>query len=533
MTSHFIRAAHVDLQNHCLELDYLDGLFAFLAANGYNAILMAYRSAFPYRSLPELSREGAYTAEEVNRIDESARHHGLEIIPLGQQFTHSGDILGLEKFKLLDGGGGSLDLSSDESLELMIKSGEDLLRLHPRTRLLHFGGDEIMPIGASAASGRAVRELGASQYYVRFVNRLAQAFADKGVSVCVWSDMLIRYPQAAERLDTSVVIFYWDYWSSGPRTPFVTIGGGIPDMFILDADKLHGDQRKLLIHHAVRQKDDLPVGHLERFGKYWDMPPDRTNVRSFPYLAWFKQLGLRIVGALTTYPEKSSFLPDFRDKLDHVRWFAKRIQESSGDGFVACLWPKHFPLITTCAPSFASANALMRRPDSTDAEICAETARRLGGDWTAATLEAYFGIGSDFECADLLTPLWSDKPPLVDRLEWLRDAGELENDMAMCRASLAKAEALLNGPWRGIPAERYERFAVEDLAWRASVQIAWLEHDTPKAEELLAQGRSLESRCGAHLRGVYRPCHHAEILRDRYQPWHALLESLRLPKKNK
>ncbi len=519
----FLRMAQVDLYAHVPQLDYLEGLFTRLGACGYNAILLCYRDKFPYTSHPDLAAPEAYTLEEVGRIDDMARRHGVEIIPLGMQFSHSAAIYKQPRYAHLQGGGG-LDLLRDESVEVVVACAEDILRAHPGARLAHFGGDEMCGLGENPSTNRYIRERGASAYYVQFVNRIAARMAARGVRACVWSDMLIRYPQALPELDKSTVIFYWDYWSYGERTPFVSIGGGLPDMFMLDFNQLTGDLRKLFIAPWVHPAADLPWEHVRRFGDYWRMDAASGTIRSFPYLAWFRDNGLDVVGALTTYPEKSSFLPDFLSKFEHVRGFATRLRESGGMGFLACLWAKFFPLPETCVPSWVAATALMEHPERSDADTCAVVADHLGGRWTVEAVQGYLSAGSDFEAADLISPSWSDKPSLLQRFDWLDKAGELENDMAMCRGSLRRIEALLGGAWKAIPADVYERFVLEDMRWRAELQIAWHSKDAAAARTLRGRLPDLERRCRSFLAVMFRPGHHEEILTARYAPWRQLLD---------
>lgn len=524
-----LRIAQIDLLQHVPRLDYLDTLFGRMVASGYNAVLLAYRDKFPYTTYPELAAPDAYTPAEIAEIDAMARHHGLEIIPLGHQFSHAEAILKQPRFKHLAGDGGGLNLLSDESVEVIVAAARDILKAHPGVKRVHTGGDEMAGIGNRPAIGRFVREHGVSEYYVRYVNKLVAALAKDGVRVGIWSDMLIRYPQALDSLDTGAVIFYWDYWSYGERTPFVSIGGGLPDMFTLDRPALTGDLRKLFLVSWPKPAADLPVEHVRRFERYWQMDAEARSVRSFPYVAWFRDHGFDVVGALLTYPEKSSFLPDFLGKFDHVRGFARRLREKGGMGCMACLWPVFFPLAETVWPSWLAASVIMDDPERTNAEVCALTAGRLGGHWTPATVEAYFGVGSDFETADVMAPTWSSSMTLVERFEWLREAGALDDDMALCRASRRKAEALLNGPWKNLSPELYERFMLEDLIWRARLQITWLEKATASVPELRREGQALEHRCGAFLARMYRAGHDADILASRYQPWYQLLDQLAAP----
>jgi hypothetical protein len=525
MKDRFLKMAQLDMHAHVMTVDYLDILFGRLAACGYNAVLLAYRDKFPYTSYPELSAPDAYTPEQVAEIDRMAVRHGLEIVPLGFQFSHASAIVQHPRFKHLAGDGG-LDLLNDESVEVIVKTARDILRAHPSARLVHTGGDEMGGFGGRPAIGRYVRTHGASQYYVQFVNKLATALRSDGIRVGIWSDMLIRYPEALPALDTSAVIFYWDYWSYGERTPFVTIGGGLPDMYILDWPGFRGDLRKLFLVGWPKPPADLPWDHVRRFERYWQMDPAGKSVRSFPYAAWFRDHGLDVVGALTTYPEKSSFLPDFLGKFSHVRAFSQRLRESGGMGCLACLWAMHFPLPETVWPSWLAASIFMDQPGLTDDEVCALTAERLGGHWTPATVKDYFGVGSDFEAADLIAPTWSDKLSLVERMTWLREAGALEDDMAMCRASRAKAEALLNGAWKTLSPDVHERFMLEDTIWRARLQIAWHEGRAAEVPALRQAGQALERRCDTFLKTMYVPKHAADILARRYQAWFRFLDDI-------
>jgi hypothetical protein len=521
-----LRMAHIDLWSHVLRVDYLETLFGRLAAAGYNAVLLAYRDKFPYTTHPELAAADAYTPADIAQIDAAARRHGLQLVPLGHQFSHAAGIYKQPRFAHLVGDGGGLDLLNPESVEVVASAARDILAAHPGVSLVHFGGDEMGGVGTRPAIGRFVRAHGISEYFVRFVNQLVTALRTDGVRVGIWSDMLIRYPEALAQLDTGTVIFYWDYWSYGERTPFVSIGGGLPDMFILDRGALTGDLRKLFLAPWPKPASDLPWGHVKQFASYWQMDDAATSVRSFPYVQWFRDHGLDVVGALTTYPEKSSFLPDFLGKFDHVRGFARRLHEHGGMGFLACLWAMHFPLPETVWPSWLAATLLMDDPERTDAEVCALAAARLGGHWTPATVEAYLGAGSDFEAADLMAPNWSIKLTLAERLEWLLAAGGLEDDMDLCRNSRMKAETLLQGPWKDIPASLYERFVLEDMVWRARLQTAWYDGDADVVPALRDEGRALERRCRVFLESMYLAAHAAGQLSTRYAPWFALLDDI-------
>jgi hypothetical protein len=525
MPPKFLKIAQIDMQSYAPRVEYLATFFARLAAGGYNAVMLAYRDKFPYAWHPPLAASDAYAAADVARIAALARRHGLEVIPLGFQFSHSGDILRHERFKALDGGGGALDLTLDESVETLVNTGAELLDAHPGARLIHCGGDEIGGFGGTPRSGRHIREHGVSDYYVQFVNRLAAAFAKRDARVAIWSDMLIRHPQAIERLDRSVVIFYWDYWGYGERTPFVSIGGGLPDMHLFDRAALDGDLRKLFLAASVKPPSEIPMEHVRRFAAYWDWREGETSARSFPYAAWFRDLGFTVVGAFMTYPEKSAFLPDFLGKLNHVRAFARRLRESGAAGAMASLWQPHWPLLETALPATLAASRILDAPQSPDADVLADTAALLGAPWSADALRGYLGAGRDFEAADTLNPQWNGRMSLAERFAWLRETGAWDADMALCAGSLERVEAL-RAAWTALPPDAYERFAIDDLAWRARLQIAWNAGARHQAATLAEEGRALENRAGRWAETIYAPAHREALLKSRYQPWRDLLAAM-------
>ena len=523
MMKSFRKIVQIEMVSYAPQVAYLEQLFPRLAAWGYQAVLLAYRDKFPYTADADLSSRAAYNREDIQRIVEAARRSGLEVIPLGFQFSHSEDILRVDRFRTLAGGGGALDLTRDESVDVLVRTGNELLEAHPGAQLIHCGGDEINAFGGTPRASRRIREEGISAYYVRFVNRLAKAFAGRGARVAIWSDMLIRYPEAIDELDRSVVIFYWDYWGYGDRTPFVSLGGGLPNMILLDRSALEGDPYKFFLSSWPRPPREMPIGHIRRFARYWDWKEGDRLARSFPYAQWFRDLGFTVVGALMTYPEKGSFLPDFFGKFSHVRHFARRLHEAGAVGAMACLWQPHWPLLETAMPGFAAASRLLDAPDSTDDAIVEGVAADLGAPWTGEVVRRFLGAGRTFEAADTMNVEWDAQRPLAQRFEELRQAGEWEADVALCRDSLQRIEDLLKD-WSELPEASYPRWVLDDLAWRARLQIAYDLADRVSASSLRQAGDALRSRAAAFIAEQYRLDHRETLLASRYDPWFQLLE---------
>lgn len=526
MTKKLERLAQVQLTAQPFSAAYLGTLFGRLKAQGFTGVFLGYGESFPYDSCPQVRQKLTYSQADIKAIDDAAGAAQLELVPNGLSFSHSSAILKQDAYKHLADTPASLDLTKAESRDLMIRSGEDILRLHPRTRTIHFGGDEIYGLGSKLHIRRRIDERGRSGLYVDFVNQLAGHFAARGVRVAIWSDMLIRYPQAVDELDKSVIIYYWDYWSSGERTPFVSIGGGASDIFMLDSSQLTGDLKKMLRHPGVRPAEEIPIGHVRTFERYWQLAADGRSVRSFPYEAWLKDHGFTVISALMTYPEKGSFLPHTAEKLDHIRWFLRRTREAAGDGFLACHWQADWPFIETCWPGLLATQELADHPDIDDDAVCEGVARRLGTPWSGQTVRGYFSAGRDFEFADTLNAIWM-KVELRERLYWLDAMGVTDEDMAVARQSLADIESLLAN-WKSLQADAYERFVLDDMAWRARVQLACQADRKAACLDLLPQGQALEARCRSFVQAWHPPGVAAEVIKTRYEPW---FQALAAPEK--
>ena len=91
--------------------------------------------------------KAVYSAEEVERIEMSAAAHGLATIPRGLSFSS-----------------GRRDLTDPTILQLMIDTGSELLSAHPRSKMIHFGGDEMFAVASTPSMVKARLEVGLSGF---------------------------------------------------------------------------------------------------------------------------------------------------------------------------------------------------------------------------------------------------------------------------------------------------------------------------------------------------------------------------------
>ena len=467
---------HISLAPATWSVEYLKTFFDFFARRGGTGILLDYKTSFPYSGpLKDLRAENAYTEKEIAELCAHAEKLGLALFPKGVSFSHAEAILRCPQFAFLADGNG-LNLARPESVDLLAESSRQLAALHPGCRMIHLGGDEIFPFALAPESHAAALRRGKGGLYADFLNRFAERTRKLSVSFGIWSDMLIRYPEAVDRLNHDYTIFYWDYWSFGDRCPLLSIGGGCPDLMVLEREALPRDLGKILRNSAVREGGEIPCGLAERYASCWELSADRRRARSFPYIRFFREHGFPVISSGLVYPEKGSILSNFSEKLEHIRWFAKRSMEDGADGMMSCYWAPFWPDLKLMEPAVGIYLALSEHPELTDQALL-EWCTPEG--WSTKAFELYLRTANDFEFNDLLSVEWTPSD-YRKQLDWIRRAGLADDEIRRCRESLELGSAFLAEH----PGHDCFRETVEELLFRAELERNALENRSPSADAM-------------------------------------------------
>ena len=512
----YYRMQQILLDPHPYAPAVLDRIFADLSGVGCNSILLEYHATFPYQGiLSSAVRSNAYTREEINAIVCSAAAYGIEIIPKGFSFTHAKQLVKLEKFQYL-ADGESLNLALNENIELMLESSRELLLAHPGCRLIHLGGDEMFGFGRTPESCTALMKEGFSSMYVDFVNAIAAGLKSEGVRIAIWSDTLIRYPQALEKLDKSIVMFYWDYWAMGEESAFLSIGGGCPDIFVLDRSGLPRDLNKMFRNPVIRNAGELPLNHFERYHNYWRWSPGQKRARSFPYVEFLREFGLDVVSCFLPYTEKGSILSNYAEKLPHTAVAIRRNYEYDGIGFLCCLWQPYWPDWRAVWPAIATAFicGISQGKVQKYSELFNQAATILGDNWTAEALLSYFNIGNNFEFNDLVDIYWRESSP-AERLRYIQRSGWREEELERLSDARTRSEDFLHlFPCAG---NGFIRFIVSDLLIRAKAEERLLSQLSCHTiyDEFEYQGRLYREFCA----DFFHSGENLSLWLERYEPW--------------
>lgn len=211
-----------------LRSDYLDmrGLYpvfenllvhiAEMAQYKLNTLVIEYEDKLP-RENTEFCAENALTPQQHATLMATARENFIDVIPLQQSFGHLEYALKLPQYRALretpDTPGEMCPLRPG-AFALASQLIEETARLHPDSRFVHLGCDEVWSLGTSpecAASGKS-----RGQISVEFINRLAEYTISLDKTPIVWHDMLApcgTETDVLERLHKQVVIAIWLYSS--------------------------------------------------------------------------------------------------------------------------------------------------------------------------------------------------------------------------------------------------------------------------------------------------------------------------------
>ncbi|EDV25367.1 uncharacterized protein TRIADDRAFT_2382, partial [Trichoplax adhaerens] len=188
------RVIHLDLKGAPPKMTYYKKLFPFLRSLGATGVLIEYEDMFPYKdNLKVLARTDAYTESEVNAIVQLAEEFKLLVIPLIQTFGHLEFMLKHQQFKhlrALSTSKKALCPCQNSSLPILLDMAKQVIALHPNTKYLHIGGDEIYDL-MKCTKCKALAYKKHDMYLLHMVPLLTEIKSSwPELTVLMWDDML-------------------------------------------------------------------------------------------------------------------------------------------------------------------------------------------------------------------------------------------------------------------------------------------------------------------------------------------------------
>ena len=218
-----VRSDYLDLRGVFPKFENLLGYVEEMARYKLNTLVIEYEDKLPRARAEFCHPTQALSAGQHARLLKTAHDNFIEIIPLQQSFGHLEYALKLpayERLRELPEAPGELCPLREGAFELAASLIEETARLHPDSRYIHLGCDEVWSLGQSPeckASGKSRGRIA-----IEYINRLAQKAVSLGKTPIVWHDMLAdvwrgdgmgeagNYDELA-LIDQSIVVAIWLY----------------------------------------------------------------------------------------------------------------------------------------------------------------------------------------------------------------------------------------------------------------------------------------------------------------------------------
>ncbi|NXF01179.1 HEXDC Hexosaminidase, partial [Smithornis capensis] len=202
-----MRLVHLDLKGAAPRVSYLEQVFPLLSQLGANGILIEYEDMFPFKGELEILRSPyAYSEEDIERIQQLAEQHKLEVVPLVQTFGHVEFILKHKKYQHLrevERFPNSFNPHVPNTLTLLKSILAQVIEKHRRSTWIHIGADEVFHLGEGMDSknwmSRNKGDVGTM--YLKHIKEVLGFLTAQywGLRALMWDDMLRKISVGALR----------------------------------------------------------------------------------------------------------------------------------------------------------------------------------------------------------------------------------------------------------------------------------------------------------------------------------------------
>lgn len=219
-------------RNGVLRVEAVEELFRMLALMGFNSVQLYMEDVYeiPGESFFGYGR-GAYTSEELRRIDSYGHALGIEVVPCIQTLGHLEQVLqwGNAYGKLQDVQG--VLMVGDPEVYALIGKMLDALASCFRSRRIHIGMDEAHGVG----TGEYLKQHGFRRSFDilnEHLQKVVTLCQERHLRPMIWSDMYFRLgsktndyydrdavipAEVASALSPHVDLVYWDYYHEEPE----------------------------------------------------------------------------------------------------------------------------------------------------------------------------------------------------------------------------------------------------------------------------------------------------------------------------
>lgn len=217
-------------RNGVLRVEAWEELLQKFALMGINSVQLYMEDVYAIPDEPFFGYgRGAYTKEELRRIDASGRALGIEVVPCIQTLGHLEQVLQWPAYGEISDVPAVLLADADGTRQLIGRMLDTVAECF-QTRTVHIGMDEAHGIG----TGRFLTKHGWQRPFDILARHLEMVVAlcrERNLKPMMWSDMFFRIgssqhnyydrnasipPEIVSRIPADVDLVYWDYHHSDP-----------------------------------------------------------------------------------------------------------------------------------------------------------------------------------------------------------------------------------------------------------------------------------------------------------------------------
>lgn len=325
-----VRAVHFDTKHHLDRSEYYYRMLDRLAQWKVNTVIWEIEDKLRFERRPECASPNALSKQEMRAIADYAHERHINIEPLVQGLGHAGFIL-KNHWELRENAQSDWEFcpANPETYALQYDLYQDALEAFPFGNYLHVGGDEITEIGIDQrckATGKTPFQL-----QMQWLEKVCSFAKQHGRTPIFWDDMPLKYG---------------DLWW--------VIHRGLSNA---EVDKnWHTDK----LDEAVElfPKDCIYMRW------HYDDPTIYPHLKT---LEWYKNKGLRVMGATAAADGGSPYMPRYGSKVEHIRAFCRlAVTHNLNEGILATCWDDGSPHWETVTRGFAALGEFSWNPEGRD-----------------------------------------------------------------------------------------------------------------------------------------------------------------------
>lgn len=311
------RAVHFDTKHHLDRMEYYYAEIDKLAHYKVNAVIWELEDKLRYTRRPEVAAPNAISKQEMEALCRYAHERHIDISPLVQGLGHAGFIL-KHHWELRENPASDWEFCPAEprTYEVQFDLYRDALEAMPYGKYLHVGGDEITAIGIDnrcKATGKSAFEL-----QMIWLKQVCGFAVEHGRVPIFWDDMPLKYAGV---------------WG------------------VIQGDWSGEELEKKWNPEKLDKAIDLfPKECVYMRWNYGDA----TKPAHIKLLNWYRDKGLKVMGATAAAAGDSPFLPRDESKIGCIRGFSKLVAENKLEGILATAWDDGSPHTETVWRGFVA-----------------------------------------------------------------------------------------------------------------------------------------------------------------------------------